>query len=84
MTKAESDEREPSVEDEMFPDATPEMFRKAFMQRAEQARQFAFYEGPVRKDAVTLARYVANTWKKLVLEMEERASTERRKRRRSR
>jgi hypothetical protein len=68
-----ADEDEPSVEDEL--DEDPENFRTAFLLRADQARAFAVYTGPViDRDLIAAARAAATAWTKLANDLEEAAS----------
>jgi hypothetical protein len=60
---------EPDVEDEV----EPENYRGAFLMRADQARSFAVYSGPITREIVAMARQVAAAWIKLADEMEDRS-----------
>lgn len=44
--------------------------RTAYLERAEQARRFASYSGPVTKETIALARQVATAWENLAKQME--------------
>jgi len=48
----------------------PQNYRGAFLIRADQAKQFAVYSGPVTKETATMARQVAAVWSSLADQME--------------
>lgn len=60
-------EPEPGIED----DIKPENYLTGFLIRADQARQFAVYSGPVTKETIAVARAVAAKWSELAQKMED-------------
>jgi ParB-like chromosome segregation protein Spo0J len=54
------------IEAEMFDDPDPDTRRLAFLLRADQARLFAVYSGPVDEDVCSIAREALAAWTLLV------------------
>jgi hypothetical protein len=62
---------EPDDEDEdIEADVTPANYRGAFLIRADQAKRFASYSGPVTGEIVAMARQVAAVWNELAEKLE--------------
>lgn len=59
-------DEEPGIED----DIEPENYRGAFLIRADQAKQFASYSGPITSEVVAMARQVAMVWGNLAAQLE--------------
>lgn len=62
------EERECGIEDEI----SPEHYRTAYLLRADQAREFACYSGPVSDEIIAMARQVAAAWSKLADDLGQR------------
>jgi hypothetical protein len=62
---------EPDDDDEdIEADVTPANYRGAFLIRADQAKRFAAYSGPVTGEIVAMARQVAAVWNELAEKLE--------------
>jgi hypothetical protein len=62
---------EPDDDDEdIEADVTPANYRGAFLIRADQAKRFASYSGPVTGEIVAMARQVAAVWNELAEKLE--------------
>lgn len=61
---------EPDDGPDIEADIEPANYRGAFLIRADQAKQFAVYSGPVTKEIVTMSRQVADVWGKLAAQLE--------------
>lgn len=59
-------------DDNIESDIEPGNYRGAFLIRADQAKQFATYSGPITSEVVTMARQVAAVWEDLANKMEEK------------
>ncbi len=57
-------------EDDPEADVTPPNYRGAFLIRADQARQFAVYSGPITSEIVAMSRQVAAAWESLASKLE--------------
>lgn len=57
-------------DDDIEANIYPENYRTAYMLRADQARQFASYLGPIDKDIVDMAEQVAKAWSELAQQLE--------------
>jgi hypothetical protein len=68
LTVTESEEDE--VED-IERDIDPENYATAFLLRADQARAFAAYSGPINHEIVEAARAAAASWNELVQKLED-------------
>src|ERR1700722_7465044 len=62
--------REVDAEDDVEADIEPDNYRTAYLLRADQARRFASYSGPVTKELIAMARQVATAWNNLAKQME--------------
>jgi hypothetical protein len=57
-------------DDDIEADIEPDNYLTAYLLRADQARMFASYSGPVTKDIIAMARQVATAWLNLAKQME--------------
>jgi hypothetical protein len=57
-------------EDDVEADIEPENYRTAYLLRADQARRFAVYSGPVTDEIAEYARVVIKAWTALVEDLE--------------
>jgi hypothetical protein len=64
--REETDDDEQDIE----ADVTPANYRGAFLIRADQAKRFASYSGPVTGEIVAMARQVAAVWNDLAEKLE--------------
>ena len=62
--------RETEPEDDIEADIEPDNYHTAYLLRADQARQFAVYSGPVTTEIVAMAREVATAWQNLATQLE--------------
>lgn len=62
-------EAEPD-DDDIEADVEPANYRGAFLIRADQAKQFATYSGPISTEIVAMARQVATAWGNLAAQLE--------------
>lgn len=69
MPQRPVEEPEPGVEADIDGE-DPQNYRTAFLLRVDQAKKFAVYSGPIRKDLAVAARQVAAVWEKLAQQME--------------
>lgn len=54
-------------------DVEPANYRGAFLIRADQAKRFATYSGPITHEIVAMARQVATAWAELAAQLEKSA-----------
>jgi hypothetical protein len=57
-------------DDDIERDVEPENYRGAFLIRADQAKRFATYSGPVTTEIIEMARQVSAAWGNLATSME--------------
>jgi hypothetical protein len=57
-------------EDDVEADIEPDNYRTAYLLRADQARRFAVYSGPVTEEIAEYARVVIKAWTVLVEDLE--------------
>jgi hypothetical protein len=62
-------EDDPDDED-IEADVTPANYRGAFLIRADQAKRFAAYSGPITGEIVAMSRQVATVWNELAERLE--------------
>jgi DNA-binding Lrp family transcriptional regulator len=70
--KRRTGEDEPDDQD-IEADVEPENYRVAFLLRADQARQFAAYSGPITSKIVEMSRQVGRAWLQLAADLERKA-----------
>lgn len=66
VVEEEPDDTEADIE----ADIEPANYRGAFLIRADQAKQFASYSGPVTPEIIAMARQVAMVWNNLAAQLE--------------
>lgn len=62
------EDEEPDIENEIEPDS----YRSAFLLRADQAKVFAAYSGPVDREIIAAAEAAVRAWGKLLQHLQER------------
>jgi ParB/RepB/Spo0J family partition protein len=65
-----NDDEEDEDDRDIEADIEPPNYRGAFLLRADQARRFAVYSGPVDADLLQMAQWVATTWAQLAQTIE--------------
>lgn len=62
--------REEPDDEDIEADVEPTNYRGAFLIRADQAKRFASYSGPITSEIVAMARQVATAWEELAAQLE--------------